>query len=134
MSTGSADERAWHQALAYALLGCRYPGLARQQQPDLAGLMLDLEREVRAADEPLNVAVTAARARAVRWPYPVPADLMHGLGAAQFTAALSELVRRLEITMGPQRIARDRSPDAGESGIWQSDNGPAATLEVRRLG
>jgi hypothetical protein len=114
VSTGSADERAWHQALAYALLGRRFPALARQSQPDLAGLILDLEREGRAVDEPLADAVTTARARAARWPYAVPGDLMRGLGAAQFTATLSELIRHLEIVAGPERIAGPRPPDAGE--------------------
>ena len=68
----------WHQALAYAVTGRRFPELGEQDQPDLDALAVWLSGRVRA--------VVA----------PVPSDLTAGLGAAQFHAALAELRRRLQ--------------------------------------
>ena len=71
---------AWHQALAYAVLGRRLPELGGQDRPDVAGLAGRL-REVGASG-------TTA-------PYAVPPDLLAGVGPAQFLAALTELRRQL---------------------------------------
>ena len=68
----------WHQALAYALTGQRFPELGEQDQPDLDALADWLAGRVR------EVVV------------PVPSDLTVGLGAAQFHAAMAELQRRLQ--------------------------------------
>ena len=35
-------ERAWHQALAYAICGCRLEQLGRQRSPDVSALSLAL--------------------------------------------------------------------------------------------
>ena len=68
----------WHQALAYAVTGERFPQLGEQDQPDLDALADWLAGRVR------EVVV------------PLPSDLIAGLGPAQFHAALAELRRRLQ--------------------------------------
>jgi hypothetical protein len=73
------NEPAWHQALAYAVTGQRRPELGYQAKPDLAVLAGRLRA---------SMAVGATNAGA---PHRVPDDLMHGIGAAQFQAALAEL-------------------------------------------
>ena len=82
-------EPAWHQALAYAVTGRRLDGLGRQRQPDVATLALQLQQ--RAAEDP---AWTWSMEPA---DYLVPAELMAGIGAAQFWAALAELRQILGI-------------------------------------
>lgn len=81
---GSGSEPAWHQALAYAVTGRRLEELGRQARPDLAwlthylsGLGSGGNAEERAGDPPPDGRV--------------PADLMVGIGPAQFWAALREL-------------------------------------------
>lgn len=74
--TDDPELKAWHQALAYAQTGRRLEDLGRQPTPDpaaLAGLL-------RHRDLAGGSAVHA-----------VPADLMRGLGPAQFLAALAQL-------------------------------------------
>lgn len=82
---------AWHQALAYAMTGHRYPELGRQDRPDLEQVA-DFLRP-RLPD------------RRTGPPRPVPADLTAGLGPAQLWAAVSELRRRLELDQPVQRAA-----------------------------
>ncbi len=82
-------EPAWHQALAYAVTGRRIDGLGRQLQPDVAALARQLQDM--AADDPGWTWSTEPA------DYLVPADLMAGIAAAQFWAALAELRRTLGI-------------------------------------
>lgn len=82
MGDESAGVR-WHQALAYAVTGRRAPELGLQVAPDLSFLTDWLEPQT--PDE-----------RAAR-PYVVPADLMAGIGPAQFWAVLT----RLRAELGP---------------------------------
>ena len=104
----SSDVAAWHQALAYAVLGRRLPELSHQDQPDVAGLARELS-----ADDQLGDSVKALRAQGT-WPVPVPSDLMVGLGRAQFLAALAELVRRLGFDAHRAHLAVDRPANADE--------------------
>ena len=71
----SSDVAAWHQALAYAVLGRRLPELSHQDQPDVAGLARELSADDQLGD------CAALRAQGT-WPVPVPSDLMVGLGRA----------------------------------------------------
>lgn len=68
----------WHQALAYAVTGRRFPELGEQARPDLDALADWLAGRV------AGVVV------------PVPDDLVADLGPAQFHAALTDLRRRLQ--------------------------------------
>lgn len=88
-----ADGGRWHQALVLAVTGQHEPDLDRQGSPDPDALA----RELLARDG----AVALRRHRQAvldsgrTWPHPVPAELMAGLGYAQFTAALTLLVQQL---------------------------------------
>ena len=104
----SLEVATWHQALAYAILGRRLPGLSHQDQPDVA----ELARELSANDQ-LDAAVKALRAQGT-WPLPVPTDLMVGLGRAQFLAALAELVQELGFDAHGTQLAVDRPANADE--------------------
>src|SRR5687768_16373599 len=92
---GSGSDPAWHQALAYAVTGRRIEELGRQARPDVDWLTGYLSRLTSGArlDEP--AADTPPDGR-------VPADLMAGIGPAQFWAALRELRDRLD-RVGPGR-------------------------------
>ena len=104
------DQRAWHQALAYAVTGQRRPELGYQAQPDLAELSLRLGE---LADADVLAAGPLHR---------VPDDLMRGLGPAQFRAALTELRAALSrppagpvvasrpLTAEERRLDADRPP------------------------
>jgi len=83
-----SEPPAWHQALAHAVTGERYPELGRQERPDL-GRLADFLR-ARLAD-----AVPAGTT------HQVPSDLREGLGAAQLWAALAEL----RVLLGLDRVA-----------------------------
>jgi len=91
---------AWHQALAYAVSGERYPELGRQDRPDLAWL----------ADF-LRARLTDA-ARSVTT-HQVPPDLATGLGAAQLWAALAELRALLGLNRVVVRTAVNPSGPPG---------------------
>jgi hypothetical protein len=107
------NEPAWHQALAYAVTGQRQPELGYQAQPDLAVLAGRLRTFV------------AADATFVGPPHRVPDDLMRGIGAAQFQAALAELrvllagrlagpvVSSRPLTAEELRLDADRPPHHG---------------------
>ena len=108
------SEPAWHQALAYAVTGQRRPELGYQAQPDLAVLTGRL-RTFMATD-----------AASGGPPHRVPDDLMHGIGPAQFQAALAELrvllltgrlsgpvVASRPLTSDERRLETDRPPHHG---------------------
>ena len=101
-------EPAWHQALAFAVTGRRVAGLGRQLQPDVAALARQLE--LSAADDPSWTWSTEPA------DYRVPAELMAGIGAAQFWAALADLRRILGITdLGGSAVTTDRPQNQDET-------------------
>jgi hypothetical protein len=106
--TGAGSDPAWHQALAYAVTGRRIAELGRQARPDLAWLTDYLSRLASGADP-----------NAAAYPRPdgrVPADLMAGIGPAQFWALLCELRDALD-QAGPRRdhpVVADRPWSAEE--------------------
>jgi hypothetical protein len=100
---------AWHQALAYAILGRRLPALARQDQPNVTALARELS-----ANCQLSASVNALRHGGGTWPVAVPPDLMAGLGRAQFLAARAALVKELGLDPQGVLIASDRPADADE--------------------
>lgn len=118
----------WHQALAYALVGELLPGLGRQPVPEIQTLIMALE----AAGGPgwVRTRVVSRAADGGPWPYAVPDQLMQGLGAAQFAAALRQLRERLDLdsvfqgsrvaravprTAGDERLLREVPPHHGHS-------------------
>jgi hypothetical protein len=106
----SADPSlAWHQALAYAICGQRFSELGRQDEPDLDELV-----RVLSSDADLGPMVQNQR-RSGAWPHAVPNELMAGLGWAQFSAALTALITRLDLGPGgAKRRLSNRPPDAQE--------------------
>jgi hypothetical protein len=111
---GTEGAPAWHQALAFALLGKRRPELGRQPAPDLERLVGELAAAASSVPR-LREDVASARRDVEIWPFPVPADLMAGIGAAQFWAALGELEQRSGLIPGGQRrTVADRPPDAAD--------------------
>ena len=88
-------ERSWHQALAYAVCGCRLEQLGRQPRPDVSALSTAL-RDL--AEEGALILPTSGD-QAV---HSVPQDLMQGLGAAQFHAALSARRSELGLVVAPR--------------------------------
>jgi hypothetical protein len=83
----SEQGRRWHQALAYALTGERRADLGRQDTPDLDALLAALPAGPYGA-------------------YPVPADLLAGIGPAQFAAVLTQLRARLPRGTAPVLVDR----------------------------
>ncbi len=75
---------AWHQALAYAVTGQVLPDLGRQRQPDVPALAAHLEELAASRDIDLSWSAPDTD-------YVIPPDLMAGISAAQFWAALGEL-------------------------------------------
>jgi hypothetical protein len=101
-------EPAWHQALAYAVTGRRLDGLGRQRQPAPDALARQLQQQ--AADDPTWTWSTEAA------DYQVPAELMAGIGAAQFWAALADLRRILGINdPGSSSVTTERPLTAEET-------------------
>jgi hypothetical protein len=95
--------------LAYAVTGRRLQELGRQTRPDLAWLTDYLSRLTSGADPNAPAADPPGDAR-------VPADLMAGIGPAQFWAALRELRDGLD-RAGPGRdqpVVADRPWSADE--------------------
>ena len=88
--TEESNYPAWHQALAYAVTGQSLPDLGRQWRPDVPALAAQLEEL--AANRGIDLTWSAADAEHL-----VPPDLMDGIGAAQFWAALGELRRALGV-------------------------------------
>lgn len=94
-------EPAWHQALAYAVTGRRMEELGYQRQPDIPALARQLEQS--AANDPSWTWLAEPA------DYLVPGELMSGIGAAQFWAALADLRRTLGISdPGGSAVAADR--------------------------
>ena len=87
--------RTWHQALVYALTGERRVDLGGQDAPDLDALLLLLPGGPYGA-------------------HPVPADLLAGIGPAQFAAVLTALRARLPREKGPAPVLVDRPLTADE--------------------
>jgi len=99
----------WHQALAYAVTGRRFPELGHQTSPDLAVVVAFLERELAAGLDRGLLTV----------PHRLPADLSVGVGAAQLGAAVAELRRRLGVAAGPGAVTRERALTADERRLLQ---------------
>lgn len=109
---------AWHQALAYAVTGPSLPDLGRQRQPDVPTLAVQLQQL--AASRNIDLGWSAADAD-----YLVPPELMEGIGAAQFWAALGELRRALGVAPpgSPAAVTADRSLTV-EEGRLMSERPP----------
>lgn len=112
MGDGS-EERRWHEALRYALTGERDPGLESQRVPDLDAVSAMLASE---GAEVWRDHVRQHVENGEIWPYPVPEDLMSGIGAAQFSAALGVLRARLGLDAVTRsvRVSRDVGPASGD--------------------
>lgn len=95
--TEAPELPSWHQALAYAVTGRRFGDLGRQSKPDplaLAGVLRER-----------GLAVGSGSSA-------VPADLMRGLGPAQFLAALAQLRSALTPAAAAEVLAdRPLTPD-----------------------
>lgn len=106
----------WHQALAYAVTGRRWPELGEQPQPDLERLVEELHAVGAVGDLVSPAAATevsAAGAPDETVPpavHPVPRDLMTGLGYAQFAAAMSRLQHRLGLDQPPVAVRGGLTP------------------------
>ncbi len=95
-------ERAWHQALAYAVCGRRLEQLGHQRSPDIAALGTALRDLAEEGDLILPSSSDQAG-------HSVPKDLMQGLGAAQFHAALFALRSELGLAEArPSAVAPSR--------------------------
>jgi hypothetical protein len=95
-SSAPGGQRPWHQALAYAITGRRRPELGEQAAPELGRLGRALADPVGASDLVDHIRQTLDAGDP--WPHPVPADLMTGLGYAQFSAALAQLRSELGLS------------------------------------
>ena len=104
----------WHQALAWALTGEADLGLGEQAAPDLGALATALEGEEAGRGEGLREQIAARRSTGAGWPFPVPEELMAGLGAAQFAAALADLRTRLDLDRTKQPVLKSRPLNADE--------------------
>lgn len=109
-----AEGLRWHQALAWAVTGHAHPELGEQPRPDLPALAERLLAAPGARQE-IEERRAAQRDRGAT-PPAVPSELMAGLGAAQFTAALTGLRQRLGSGDGPtfRPVLSSRPPDAAE--------------------
>jgi hypothetical protein len=106
---GADSSPAWHQALAYAICGQRLRELGRQDEPDLADLVRVLSKGADLAS------LVQEQRRSGAWPHPVPNELLAGLGWAQFSAALTVLITRLDLGPGHAKwTLSNRPPDADE--------------------
>ncbi len=95
-------ERAWHQALAYAVTGRRLADLSRQAVPDVEALAVELRTRTAPSE------LTGSS-------HQVPPDLMEGIGAAQFVAVLGVLRQRLAADWPTStQVARERPLEADD--------------------
>ena len=102
-------EPAWHQALAYAVTGQRLEELGRQRQPDVARLADELEQLAGPGGIDRSWSVEYAEQL-------VPAELMDGIGAAQFWAVLDDLRHVLGLAdPGSPAVTTDRPLTAEEN-------------------
>ena len=108
-----ASRRRWHEALAFAVIGQRRD-LGEQPGPVIAELSEALLAEP--GQPSLTDHVLHTRAAGQPWPHTVPADLMLGLGYAQFAAALSELRSALGLdeSSEPRRVGEARPTTAAD--------------------
>lgn len=88
----------WHRALAYAVLGEVFGDLGTQPVPDVRALAAQLRTH---HSERVASVVAERQAAEMPWPYPVPAELMAGIGFAQFAAALRSLQAALGLSAFP---------------------------------
>lgn len=102
------DPLPWHQALAYAVTGRRYPELGRQERPDLDALTAFLEACPPSELDPA----------ALRTAHPLPPDLAAGLGAAQLWTLVADLRSRL-VAAPASTVARSRPLSADERRLLQ---------------
>ncbi|MBM7798131.1 hypothetical protein JOE57_001052 [Microlunatus panaciterrae] len=124
--TAPTAEAAWHQALAFAVLGRRLPELGLQPRPDPGALSARLNADP--GSGAIHDHVRTRLAAAQVWPHPVPPELSRGIGAAQFAAALRQLQeelgldalirqarvsRPLPLTAADQRLLREVPPHHG---------------------
>jgi hypothetical protein len=100
---------AWHQALAYALTGRRFEELGHQAAPDVNEVVAFLETKL-GAD--LDRAV-------LERPHRLPADLVAGLGAAQLSAAVADLRRRLAGRDAAVTVTQERPLSSDERRLMQ---------------
>jgi len=84
----------WHQALVFAVTGERRPELGHQAEPDLD-------------------VVVSALGDVHRGAFPVPADLVEGIGPARLAAVLTALRARLSASR-LRPVLAERPPDAAE--------------------
>lgn len=112
-TAGQQPARPWHRALVLAITGIDRPELGVQDRPDLDAVTAILAGHDGGLER-LRDEVAARRSSGEPWPYPVPAALRSGLGAAQLLAAVAELRRRLELDAAERLVLRDRPPDADE--------------------
>lgn len=100
--------RRWHEALTFAVTGQRRD-VGEQSRPDIAELSQNLLAEP--GRPSLNNHLLSTRAAGRPWPHEVPADLMLGLGYAQFAAALSQLRSALALDEPgrPPRVGRTQA-------------------------
>lgn len=115
MASHPQQLRSWHRALAYAITGEQWDGLAEQSAPDLEELAALIEARCPGGLPRLRETVVRRRSAGAPWPYPVPAELRAGLGAAQWLAALTALRRLLGLDPAAARpVLSSRAPDADE--------------------
>jgi hypothetical protein len=112
-SVAGAEPRRWHAALAYALLGRVPEGLSPTDGLDIARFLRELDAlwpgGLRAVRSEIG------RRRSVGpWPHRVPPELMRGLGAAQFTAALTGVRQELGLDVVTTRRPAERRLDPDE--------------------
>lgn len=111
-----ATIRRWHQALTFAITGQRWDSLDEHDPPDVRRLLDAVQSRVPLAE--LTSELEKLRRRGDPWPYPVPADLMTGLGYAQFAAALAMVQAALRgrgvTPPAIPKVTADRPPTADE--------------------
>lgn len=117
----------WHAAVVYALVGevtdddgldpTRSPGGSAPTDaagsPDPSAITATLTARPGGLER-LRAEIAARRRAGQSWPYPIPAELRDGLGAAQLLAVVAELRRTLDLDPPVRPVLSDRPPDADE--------------------
>lgn len=104
----------WQSALVFAVVGEVTPEQdGSASGPDLDAIVATLTGR---AGGPARIReqIAARHGSGEPWPYPVPAELRAGLGAAQLVAVIAEVRRRLELDPPEHPVLSDRPPDADE--------------------
>ena len=105
----------WNTALAYAITGRRWDDLDESGAPELQRVAEEIGHRFPGGISGLRPEILAHLRAGEPWPYPVPADLRVGLGAAQWLAAVTRLRELLAVGPQPDRpLLSDRRPDADE--------------------